>query len=155
MYDKSDCGKHLRTYVGVSLAWWHNYKWASARIFNIFGPDFIGPLFHSIFPDRACHVNKMSHPAITTILSYMRISYPQFRATLLAAISGQNDLLPRSRALLQNLYSLLEYFIPVVSVLCCCRLVYSHVVCVLVILVLICIVFIVITSCMYDIVVCI
>ena len=116
MYDASTCGRHLRKYVGVSLAWWHNYKWATARIFTVFAPDFIAPFYHSLFPDRSCDVNKMSHPAITTILSYMRIAYPSFRDALINAIESDDHMPPRSLDLLHNMYTMLEYFIPVVCI---------------------------------------
>lgn len=58
-------------------------------------------------------VKKMSFPAICTVLSYMRLSYSGFRAQLKAAYD-KDDLTVRARALIDNLYSLFEYFIPVV-----------------------------------------
>ena len=78
MYDKSNVGQHLRKYIGVHLAPWHNYKWASIMIIKIFGRDFIGPFFHRLFPNHAFDMNKMKFPAVCTLLSYMRLSYPSF-----------------------------------------------------------------------------
>ena len=63
LYDKNGAGIHLRKYVGWSLAWWHNYKWATYRIMHVFAVDFIGPLFHNLFPDRNFDVKKMSVPS--------------------------------------------------------------------------------------------
>ena len=59
MYDKSNSGIHLRKYVHASLALWHNYKWASAKLLQVFGRDFIAPLFHQIFPDRSIDISSM------------------------------------------------------------------------------------------------
>ena len=113
MYDKSNVGQHLRKYVGVHLAPWHNYKWASVMIIKVFGRDFVGPFFHRLFPNHAFDINKMKFPAVCTLLSYMRLSYPAFRSQLREAIESE-DLTIRSKTLLTNLRSMFEYFIPVV-----------------------------------------
>jgi hypothetical protein len=125
MYDKSGVGRHLRTFTGCALAQWHNYKWATARICVVFGNDFVGPLFHSLFPDHAFDPKKMSHPSLTSILSIMRLSYPSFRDHLLEARETA-DLPTRSRNLLTNMFDLFETYIPIVSFVvdctqCCCR----------------------------------
>ena len=113
MYDKSNVGQHLRKYVGVHLAPWHNYKWASVMIIKVFGRDFVGPFFHRLFPNHAFDINKMKFPAVCTLLSYMRLSYPAFSSQLREAIESE-DLTIRSKTLLTNLRSMFEYFIPVV-----------------------------------------
>lgn len=113
MYDRSNDTKHLRTFTGVSLAWWHNYKWITSRIMIVFGNDFIGPMFHHLFPDRAYDVKKMSHTAKTTYLSYIRLAYPSFR-TQLETVLARQDLATDKRTILQNLSDLCTYFIPVV-----------------------------------------
>lgn len=104
--------------MGWSLAWWHNYKWATYRILTVFGVDFIGPLFHNLFPDRSFDVKKMSVPAATAILSYIRLSYKSVKPELDAAISLGNSVNPTFMILLLNLRDLFEYFIPVVSFCC-------------------------------------
>ncbi len=113
-YDKNGAGIHLRKYVGWSLAWWHNYKWATYRIMSVFGVDFIGPLFHNLFPDRSFDVKKMSVPSATAILSYIRLSYPNVKPELDAAIALGNRVHPADMILLVNLRDLFEYFIPTV-----------------------------------------
>lgn len=117
LYDKSNAGQHLRKYVGVSLAWWHNYKWASFRIMTVFGSDFIGSCFHALFPDRAFDVSKMSFSSVCTILSYIRLSYASFQDDLSSALTG--DINMRAKQLLTNLQLMVEYFIPVVLFMCC------------------------------------
>lgn len=115
-YDRSDAGKHLRKFVGLSLAWWHNYKWASFRILYVFGSDFIAPFFHRLYPDQTFDIKKMSFPSVTTLLSYIRLSYPMFRSELIKQMENKT-LSIRSKTLLDNLYSLCEYFIPTVPFL--------------------------------------
>ena len=113
MYDKSGHGRFLRKYVHLSLALWHNFKWASSRIIQVFGRDFIAPLFHQIWPDRMIDIKNMSHSATTTILSYMRLSYPSFKNELKEQMQTDNLSNPKT-ILLRNLWYLMEYFIPVV-----------------------------------------
>ena len=117
LYDKNGAGVHLRKYMGWSLAWWHNYKWSTYRIMSVFGVDFIGPLFHTLFPDRSFDVKKMSVPSATAILSYIRLSYPEVKDVLDEAIKLGNLLHPTQMTLLLNLRDLFEYFIPTVSLL--------------------------------------
>ena len=104
--------------MGWSLAWWHNYKWATYRIMSVFSVDFIAPLFHNLFPDRSFDVKKMSVPAATAILSYIRLSYMSVKPDLDAAIGLGNSVNPTFMVLLMNLRDLFEYFIPVVSMCC-------------------------------------
>ena len=117
MYDKNNAGQHLRKHVGASLAWWHSYKWATFRICVVFGSDFIGPLFHHLFPERSYNVKLMSFPAATAMLSYMRLAYPAIRDELTAALALGNVVSKSCLVLLQNLQDLLEYFIPTVHFL--------------------------------------
>lgn len=123
MYDRTDCGRHLRKYVGCSLAWWHNYKWAMHRLCTVFGNDFIAPFFHSLFPNSSFLANKMKPPALATILTIIRLSYPRFQVQL-AEARASVDNPPRVTNLLDNLFQMIELFIPVVCslsvcVLCC------------------------------------
>ena len=119
MYDQSDGAKHLRTYCGLSLAWWHSYKWATKMILKVFATDFIAPLFHQLFPSNEFNVDKMGLPSHTCMLTYIRLAYPSFRTQLVEARSrGNLDI--RNQTLLDNLYSLCEFFIPVVIYICLC-----------------------------------
>lgn len=113
MYCRSNGGKLFRRYFGVSLAWWHTYKWCSKRIVQVFDADFFGPLFHHLFPRREFCSDKLKLPAVTTYLSYVRLAYPLFKEKLTTAL-GKPYLTERQRCLLQNLSDLCEYFIPVV-----------------------------------------
>ena len=115
-YDKNRAGQHLRNYTGWSLAWWHNYKWATFRILLVFGPDFFGPLFHRLFPDREFSPKKMSVPSATALLSYVRLAYPLVKQNLEDAIKLGNRIHPNQMALLKNLHDLFQYFIPTVCI---------------------------------------
>ena len=101
--------------MGWSLAWWHNYKWATYRIMHVFGVDFIAPLFHNLFPDRNFDVKRMSVPSATAILSYIRLSYTNVKADLDAAINMGNSIHPAQMILLLNMRDMFEYFITTVS----------------------------------------
>lgn len=83
----------------------------------VFGVDFIGPLFHRLFPDRNFDIKKMSVPSVTAILSYIRLSYPAVKDELDAAILLGNKVHPTQMNLLTNLRALFEYFIPTVRLL--------------------------------------
>ena len=113
MYDQSNATVQLRKYCGVSLAWWHSYKWATKMIMTVFATDFIAPLFHHLFPYNEFNVEKMSLPSHTCILTYIRLSYPSFRQQLIDA-KNRGGLNIRCQTLLENLFNLCEFFIPVV-----------------------------------------
>lgn len=113
MYDKSDCCVKLRKFTSVHLAWWHNYKWACKKVFEVFGNDFIAGLFHTLFPSVNFNMKFMSHTSINTYLTYIRLAYPSFRDQLAAALQNV-DLPISSKTVLLNLQSLCEFFIPAV-----------------------------------------
>jgi hypothetical protein len=117
MYEKTNAGASLRKYTFCSLAWWHSYKWTTQQAVKVFSSDFLAPWFHHLWPNREFSVSKISHPARTTYLSYIRLAYPKFREQLKNALdrAGLNQ---RQVALLTNLRDLCEFFIPVVSVCC-------------------------------------
>lgn len=79
----------------------------------VFGNDFIGPMFHHLFPDRNYDTHKMSMSAKATYLQYIRLAYPHFKNKLDLALH-RGDLTSKRRAILQNLSDLCAYFIPVV-----------------------------------------
>lgn len=113
IYDKSGVGRKLGMYTGISLAWWHNYKWVSKRILIVFANDFLAPVFHTLFPDKEFSSMKMKHTSITTILTYVRLAYPYIREYLTTSLN--NPLLNvKQRVMLSNLKAMCEFFIPVV-----------------------------------------
>ena len=115
IYDKSTAGKKLGKYTGISLAWWHTYKWCTKKIMQVFANDIIAPLFHHLFPGKKYAPKIMSHSANTTYLSYIRLAYPHFQQALSNALVNHN-LNTKQLGLLHNLQDLCEYFIP--TVLC-------------------------------------
>ena len=125
MYDSSGCGINLRKYVSLSLAWWHNYKWATKQIIRVFGSDIVVPLHHHLFPDRTFSIDKIPLTSQATYLTYIRLAYPKFRQTLTNAL--QRDGLTRNqRSILTNLEDVCQFFIPVVCI-CLTFLVFFHV----------------------------
>ena len=78
MYDYSGIGELMRTKVFLALGLWHNFKQASLLIWKQFALDFIGPAFHCLFPGREMYIqHKLVQ--VTTIFTYMRLSYPSWR----------------------------------------------------------------------------
>jgi hypothetical protein len=122
MYDRSGAALRLQKYMGVSLAWWHSYKWATKKIMQVFGKDIIAPMFHHLFPDREYAPEKMKLPAHQNYLTFIRLAYPSFRVQLNNSLS-RRDLTTRQRHVLQNLSDLCEFFIPAVLILLCGQLV--------------------------------
>jgi hypothetical protein len=114
MYEKSNAGARLRKYTFCSLAWWHSYKWATKEVVKVFSSDFLGPWFHSLWPDRDWDAAKISHPARTTYLSYIRLAYPHFKVLLNKGLAKEG-LNQRQITLFTNLKDMCEFFIPVVS----------------------------------------
>ena len=114
MYDQSNAAKKLRECCGVSLAWWHSFKWATKMIMRVFATDFIAPLFHELFPFNEFSVDKMGLPSQTCILTYIRLAYPSFRDQL-SQTRNRGDLSIRNQALLDNLFHLCEFFILTVT----------------------------------------
>jgi hypothetical protein len=83
---------------------------------QVFGKDIIGPMFHHLFPNKEFSVAKMKLPALTTYLTFIRLAYPAFKEQLHTA-TGRADLTVRQQTVLQNMTDLVEFFIPVVSLL--------------------------------------
>ena len=113
MYDTSQSGRELSKYCGVSLAWWHSYKWATKKILEIFACDIFGPLFHHLFPIRKFTPGSSSLSSNTMLISLVRLAYPSFKDQLYELID-KPTLTHTQRILLQNVKDLCEFFIPVV-----------------------------------------
>lgn len=100
----------------VSLGLWHNYKQATLEIYKTYALTFIAPLFHVLFPGTTFYLKpKLVHAA--TILTYMRLSYKYWSADL-KKLANMEDLPPASRAHVDNLHILMEFFLPTVSHMC-------------------------------------
>jgi hypothetical protein len=118
MYDSSGCMFKFRSYTSVHLAWWHNYKWCTKKIMEVFADDFMAGLFHTLFPAHKFIVKYMSHTTISTYLSYVRLAFPSFRDQLNTAMNDVS-ITGQYKVVLTNLFYLCEYFIPVVHIYCC------------------------------------
>ena len=116
MYDKRQGGKRFRERCSVSLAWWHSFKWTTKAIMTVFSNDIIAPLFHYLFPTNQFSADKMKLTSQTTFLTYIRLAYPLFKIELTEAVN-RVGLTVRQKTLLDNMYSLCEFFIPTVRIL--------------------------------------
>lgn len=98
----------------MSLGSWHVYKQAHNMVWGAWGYMFLGPMFHALVP----HQKIRKHPALSqleTLFTYVRLSYPQWKGRLSAALVRNNGEAPWHN-LLQNLRDLCELLIPLVRV---------------------------------------
>ena len=116
LYDMSQVGKPMRSWLCVQLGTWHPYKQANQVVWQHWGPRVFAPLFHEVISDA--NFNKKARLAtIACFLTYVRLAYPSFKAQLFQAYDqvkrlGTN---PVGVSHLRDLVKLLEFFIPVVS----------------------------------------
>ena len=100
MYDTSNVGGHI-------------YKMATTCVWRLFGADFLGPLFHQMFPNSK-YPNNPRLVLAARILSMVRLAYPRFKPELDQAIAREAKS-RHEKAHLQNLKDLCEWFIPKVD----------------------------------------
>ena len=113
MYDHSGIGSLLRSKVFLVLGLWHNFKQASLLVWKKFALDFIGPAYHCLFPGRDMYIQpKLAQ--ITTILTFIRLSYEGWRQELLDLLA-RKDVPDSSVNHIFNLAMLMEFFIPTVA----------------------------------------
>lgn len=110
MYDTSGIGDSFRKSTIVLLGSWHVYKMATTCIWRLAGPDFLGPLFHQMFPNSKYPSNPRLILA-SRILSMVRLAYPSFKPELKAAMEREGKT-RFEKAHLRNLHDLCEWFIP-------------------------------------------
>jgi hypothetical protein len=113
VYDKCGIGRAFGNRVHVSLGLWHNYKQACLLVYRKFANWFFAPLFHELWPVDTFYP-KAKIPQITTIFTYMRLSYPTWRPKL-DQFLAQIIIPPASLNHAKNLKALMEFFIPTVS----------------------------------------
>lgn len=109
----SNAGKFLRERVVSVLGFWHVYKHCTFAIWENYAVSFITGLCHELFPSAPFKLKPRHLSSAATVLSYIRLSYPNFRDELMAALRTP-DLSPASKIHLINLKALCEFYIPVV-----------------------------------------
>ena len=113
VYDHSGIGKVFGRKVHITLGLWHNFKQASIILWRRFSLDFIGPLFHHMFPGVQFFAQNPKLVHVTTMLTYIRMSYPSWKDDL-QNLRTDRTLHRSSRAHVHNLTALVEFFIPTV-----------------------------------------
>lgn len=116
MYDLTGGGKDLRRWCFVSLGIWHPYKKACEVIWRRWVCRYFGRLFHEIIPGSNVYGSPRLRN-IVTFMSYCRLAYPHFSTQLNEAIAdAKMDVITGTSILahLNDLQSLMEFFIPVV-----------------------------------------
>jgi hypothetical protein len=112
MYDVTDGGRQFRTYNSVNLAMWHNYKWASMKIWSKFAKSIWAPLWHHLYPACAFYEKPGSLPNVTTHLLYACMAAETIRPLIEEAKT--RDLNASNRTMLTDLAFVLDVAIPVV-----------------------------------------
>ncbi len=115
MYDTSGKGKAYKMLTFNSLAWWHSYKAAFLKMYQVFAKDFIAPLFHTLHPAGIFFPKPKYLANVIQIFTYIRMSYPTFKPQLDAAFTDKK-LKPHNLCHLQNLRTLCEFLIPAVCI---------------------------------------
>jgi hypothetical protein len=114
MYDRSLCGKPLRNWMVSTLGWWHPYKQAVMTVWRLGAQHFWAQLYHALCPG-AMLFKKMKLVTLVLFFSYVRLAYPRIKSDLRNALAD-HSVKPKHRLHLQNLESLLEFFIPSVRI---------------------------------------
>ena len=106
----------MRKYNFCNMAWWHTYKHACMRIWNVFSTSVWGPLWFHMYPGHAFCMKPSSMPMVSMHLPMMHLAYPQFADKLaeLGERSGVHELNWRSKIMLADLRFLCCVAIPVV-----------------------------------------
>ena len=82
----------------------------STCVWRLFAPDFIAPLFHTLFPNARFPIDPRLILS-SRILSLLRLAYPSIKKLLDRALS-KPGLAGREKIHLLNLQLLFEYYIP-------------------------------------------
>jgi hypothetical protein len=113
MYDRSDGCRRFRTFNAARLAWWHTYKHASLKLWDVFACDVFAPLWHHLYPGHIFFRHPGSLPCVHLHMMYLHLAYP-FVKDQLDALGLDQTLNPASRIMVQDLQFLLGMAIPVV-----------------------------------------
>lgn len=113
LYDSTGLAEKYRKLTFNSLAWWHTYKAACNKLWSRYSNDFFAPLFHALDPKGWFFKQNKYLSKTVHMFTMIRSSYPRFKPALTAAILDRS-VNPASLTHLKNLYTLCEFFIPVV-----------------------------------------
>ena len=115
MYDNTGGGKLLRKYNSCTMAWWHTYKHALMRLWQVFARDVFAPLFHHLYPGHQFFVKPSSLPSIMVHMIYLVMSYPSVKKNI-QVLLNDSSLGPSEAAMVADLQYLLSVAIPVVPI---------------------------------------
>ena len=113
--------KSWRSWMCVSLGTWHVFKHLCFVAWREWSPTVMGPLWHHLWP-QAKFRYKPRLQTVNTVLTYLRLAYPAVRTELKGLLEFYQTEQKRedadwaqASANLISLHSLLEFFIPVVT----------------------------------------
>lgn len=104
----------MKPYVHVHLAWWHSYKHASLMLFRDYAATLFAPLSHHLWPDVQFYIKPKRFTHVEGLLTILRLCTKELLPQIDSALASVN-LETSSRNQLENLKTLLMFFIPSVS----------------------------------------
>lgn len=113
LYDSSGNADKYRKLTFNSLAWWHTYKAACNKLWSRYANAVFAPLFHALDPQGWFFKQNKYLSKTVHMFTMIRVAYPRFRDALKAAIADRT-VRAEGKTHLKNLYTLCEFFIPVV-----------------------------------------
>ena len=118
MFDLSNVGAPMRGWLCVQLGTWHPYKQANCVLWSHWGPTIFGPLFNELIPNANFN-KKAKLSTVVKFLNMVRLSYPSWKSELQSALRDAEAKNVDTVAIshMRDLTKLMEFFIPVVSVL--------------------------------------
>jgi hypothetical protein len=115
MYDRSDGGRLFRTYVSCNLGWWHTYKFVAFKLWQMFAPNLIAPLWHHLYPNSQFHIKPSSFSSVLYHFLALHWSYPSFKDQLNSLLEIPADQTSRRYTnTVKDLIFLFEFAIPTV-----------------------------------------
>jgi hypothetical protein len=115
MYDRSDGGRLMRTYVSCNLGWWHTYKLVALKLWKVFAPSLLAPLWHHLYPNSQFHIKPSSLASVLYHYLALHWSYPSIKDELTGLLSIPADQTSlRFMNTVKDLIFFFEYAIPTV-----------------------------------------
>ena len=117
MYDKSGGGEQFRRYTSVNLGWWHTYKHMGLKVWKLFAPTIIAPVWNHLYPGSQFHLRPKSFPSVLFHLLMLHLAFPKIKERLDKTKESQDEHLTnlKLRVAVKDIEFLFEFAIPVVS----------------------------------------
>lgn len=117
LFDPSKCMENMHKWFACFLPWWHSYKFASNQIWKRH-EQFTRPWQQHLFPGNKWFKTPTTHTGTVGAYLFFRKAWPKVRRLWTfhnnKAVEAKNEV---GIVSMQNLRDMMEYFIPVVSLI--------------------------------------